>query len=88
MNIDQIFTSVKNSNQSQSSKYFPESSIDLEDKNILSTFDNMALKKVTRKSTSTHWCSTSNSVKSNIYFYIPPIENDTTSDSFISSTHK
>ena len=44
--IDQNFTSVKNSNQYQYSKYFPDNSIYLEGTNLMSIFDNNSLKKL------------------------------------------
>ena len=52
----------------------------------MSSFDNKSLKKVTLKSTSTHKCSTSNSVKKNLN--IPSIQDDTTSNNFSSTKYE
>ena len=73
---------VKNYTQYQSSKYFPDNSIDLEGKSLMSSFDNKLLKEVTLKSTTTRYCSTSNFVKSNSYLKSLSINNDNTSDNF------
>ena len=61
--INQNDSSVKNSSQFQSSKMFPDNSINFEGINSMSTFDNNSLKKVTLKSTTTCQCSTSKTVK-------------------------
>ena len=55
-------TSVKNGTQSKSSQYFPDHSIDLEVTNLMSSFYNKSLKKVTLVSTTTHECSNSSYV--------------------------
>ena len=43
---------------------------------------------VTLKSKTTHECSNSKTVKSNIYLTILSINNDTTSDNFINTTYE
>ena len=54
----------------------------------MSTCDNKLLKNVALKSTTTHQCSTSKTVKSNIYLTSQSTNNDTTSDNFINTTYK
>ena len=77
-NIDQHFPSVKNSNQSQYSKYFPDNSIDFEGMKLMSIFDHRSLKNITLKYTPIHECYNFNCVQSNIYLKIPSIYNNTT----------
>ena len=67
---------------------FPDNSIDFEGKNLMSTFYNKSLKKVTLKSITKHWCSNSKNVKSNSYINSPKIHNDTTSNNFINTTYE
>ena len=54
--MDQLLSSIKNIIQFQSSKLFPDHFIVFEGTNLMSTFDNNSLKKVTLKSTTTHQC--------------------------------
>ena len=63
LNIDQHYSSVKNSNQFNYSKTFLYSSIDFGGTKLMSTFDNKSLKKVTLKSTITHQCYTFKTIK-------------------------
>ena len=67
---------------------FPGNFIYFEGTNLMSTFDNTSLKKVTLKSTTTHHCYISNTVKSNIYLTSLPNHNDTTSDCFSNTTYE
>ena len=46
----------------------------------MSSFDNKSLKKVPITSTSTHYCFTSNTVKSKSYLNSPSIYNDNVED--------
>ena len=87
-NIEQNYSSVKNNTQFQSSKMFPDNSIYFEGTNLMSTCDNKLLKNVALKSTTTHQCSTSKTVKSNIYLTSQSTNNDTTPDNFINTTYK
>ena len=75
-------------NQFQSSKLFPDSSIDIEGTNSMSNFDNKSLNKVTLKSTTTRRCSTSKTVSSNIYLTSPLIHKGTASDNFSNTTYE
>ena len=54
----------------------------------MSAFENKSLKNVTLKSTTTHQCSTSETVKSNSYLTSPSIHNDITSDHSINTTYE
>ena len=67
---------------------FPDNSIDIEGKNLMSHFDNKSLKRFTIKSTSTRQCSTSKTVKSNSYLTSASIHNDTTSYNFRNNTYE
>ena len=87
-NIDQNYSSVKKSTQFQSSNFLPDYSIDFEVTKSMSNFDNKLLKNVTLKSTTTHQCSTSKTIKSNSYITSPSIHNDTNSDKFINTTYE
>ena len=87
-NIDRNYYSIRNSTQFQSSNIFPDHYIDVEGKNLIPTFDNKSLKKVTLKSTTIHQCSTSKTVKSNSYLTSPSFHYDNTSDNFSNATYE
>ena len=63
LNIDQNYSSVKNSTQFKSSTPPPANSIEFEGTKLVSTFDKKSLKNITLKFTTTHKCSTSKTVK-------------------------
>ena len=86
-NMYKHYSSVKNSSQHQSSKYFLDNSIYLKDTNQISSFDKRSLKNVSFKSTNTHECSTLDSIKSNRYLNSLSIHNDTTNDNFRNTTY-
>ena len=87
-NIDQYDNSVKNSTKIQSSKNFPDNSIDVEGTNLMSTFDKKSLKRVTIKSITTSQSSTYKTVKSNSYITSPSINNDINYDNFNNITYE